>query len=122
MNSILWKILVIDDDKLIRWSLTEIFSQEGYLVNAVATVKEAIEKIENVNYDLIFADLEINQESSIDILNKVKKSHPLSKIIILSALSKNEIEPLLGSLNIFSIIEKPFQAEQIKAIVQDALG
>jgi len=116
------KILVVDDDKLIRWSLKEIFSQEGYVVDAVATAKDALKQAKNITYELIFSDLEINDENGIEMLKNAKVLQPDAKIIILSALTKQQIEPKLGNLSIFSIIEKPFRSEQIKTIVKEALG
>ena len=116
------KILVVDDDKLIRWSLKEIFTQEGYVVDAVATAKDALKQAKNITYELILSDLEISDESGIEMLRKARAFQPDAKIIILSALTKQQIEPKLGNLSIFSIIEKPFRSEQIKTIVKEALG
>lgn len=121
VTGILIKILVVDDDKLIRWSLKELFAQEGYAVKAVATVKEALEQAEDKPYDLIFTDLEINDENSIEMLRKMTHFQPEAKIIILSALTRQQMESQLENLKIFSIIEKPFRSEQIKSIVKEAL-
>ena len=119
---ILIKILVVDDDKLIRWSLKELFSQEGYEVKAVATAKEALEQAEDKPYDLIFTDLEIKDENSTEMLRKMTSFQPEAKIIILSALTRQQMESQIGDLNIFSIIEKPFRSEQVKSIVKEALS
>lgn len=116
------KILVVDDDKLIRWSLKEIFSQEGYGADTVSTVEEALELMKSSPYNLIFADLEINDDDGIEMLKKTKELQQDSKIIILSALTKQDIEPQLGDLNIFSIVEKPFESKQILSIARDALA
>ena len=116
------KILVVDDDKLIRWSLKEIFSQEGYTVDTVATAKDALKQAKSITYELIFSDLEISEENGIEMLRKARAFQPNAKIIILSALTKQQIEPKLGNLCIFSIIEKPFKSEQIRTIVKNALG
>ncbi len=121
VTGILIKILVVDDDKLIRWSLKELFSQEGYEVKAVATAKEALEQAEDMPYDLIFTDLEINEENSTEMLRKMTSFQPEAKIIILSALTRQQMESQLENLRIFSIIEKPFRSEQIKSIVKEAL-
>ncbi len=118
---ILIKILIVDDDKLIRWSLKELFAQEGYEVKAVATVKEALEQAEDKPYDLIFADLEIKEENSTEMLRKITSFQPEAKIIILSALTRQQMESQIGDLKVFSIIEKPFRSEQIKSIVKEAL-
>jgi len=117
----MYKILVVDDDKLIRWSLKEIFTQEGYEVDAVATTKDALSRATNVTYHLLFADLEINEETGLNMLKEVNKIQPLTKIVILSAHPKHQIEPHLSTLNILSVVEKPFNADQIKALAKEAL-
>lgn len=122
MIGALIKILVVDDDKLIRWSLKEMFSQEGYDVDTVATAAEALTHVEDTNYNLICADIDIEDENGIEMLKKLKMVQPEVKIIILSAYSRNQIEPQVEELSILSIIEKPFQSEQIKGIVRDVLG
>jgi DNA-binding NtrC family response regulator len=121
MSGELTKILVVDDDKLIRWSLKEICSQEGYVVDAVATAEDALKQAKNITYELIFSDLEINDENGIEMLRKARISQPEAKIIIISALTRQQIEPRLGNLSIFSIIEKPFKSDQIRSIVKKAL-
>lgn len=115
------RILVVDDDKLIRWSLKEILSQEGHEVDAVATATDALTQIENTAYNLIFCDIDIEDENGIEMLKKLKIVRPEAKIIILSAHTRNKIEPQLGNLCILSIIEKPFQSEQIRNIVKNVL-
>ncbi len=114
-------VLVVDDDKLIRWSLNEIFSQEGYQVDAVPSVSEALERAKDKTYQLILADVEISNENGIEMLVRIKEFQPNSTIIILSACPKSKIEPLLNSLKVFCIIEKPFQAEQIRNKGKEAI-
>ncbi len=118
---ILIKILVVDDDKLIRWSLKEILSQEGCEVDTVSTTTEALTHVENTNYHFCLTDIDIEDENGIEMLKKLRAVQPEAKIIILSAHPKNQIEPQLGDLSILSIIEKPFQSEQIRGIVREAL-
>jgi len=115
------RALVIDDDKLIRWSLQEIFSQEGHQVDTVATVSEALAQAEESLYHLIFADMEIDNAVSTDMLRKLKKLQPKAEIIILSAQSLQDIEEQVAELSISKIIEKPFNSDQIRSIAKTAL-
>ncbi|MFQ6108164.1 MAG: response regulator [Candidatus Aminicenantales bacterium] len=115
------KLLILEDDKLIRWSLKQIYSQEGHSVDEAESIEEALKAVEKMGYDLVFSDLEINKESSIDLLEKIEKLHPETKIIILSALPRVEAELLLKKLRVFAIVEKPFRAEEVKAIAKEAL-
>ncbi|MGD9344988.1 MAG: response regulator [Candidatus Aminicenantes bacterium] len=112
------KVLIIDDDKLIRWSLKEILTQDGHHVDTVSNVNDAFRQTENFRYELIFADFEIEDETCIDMLKKIQKSHPETQIIILSAQSQRQIEPQIEGVSVRAIIEKPFDSGQIRALSQ----
>jgi len=116
------KILVADDDKLTRWSLKEIFSRVGYKVDTVASSLEAIQQAENTLYSLILTDFEIDDDDGLHTIRKVISFQPEAKIIILSALSRQRIESQLEGLDIFAIIEKPFQSDHILSITKEAIG
>lgn len=120
-NVVVSKILVIDEDKLIRWSLKEIFLKESIELDTAETFEEALKQLEIVFYNLIFFGLGLNDDSDFERLKRIRILQPETKIIVLSALAKNEIELLLDNLNIFSIIEKPFKSEQILSSAQEAL-
>ena len=116
------KILVADDDKLIRWSLKEIFSQVGYEVDTAASCLEAIQQAKNSPYSLIFTDFEIDDEDGPQMIRKITKCQPDAKLIIISALSRQKIESQLAGFDIHAIIEKPFQSELILSIAKEAIG
>ncbi|UCE41577.1 MAG: response regulator [Candidatus Aminicenantes bacterium] len=115
------KILVIDDEKLIRWSLKEILTQEGYDVDTTDTAGEAIKLTRDIPYHLIIADLEIQDENGIEMLKKIKEFRPEVKTIILSAHPKQTMQPEFGDLQVFAIIEKPFKSDQLLSIAKEAL-
>jgi DNA-binding NtrC family response regulator len=117
----LTRILVADDDKLIRWSLKEILSQEGYQVDTVASSLEAVQQAESCSYSLFFADCEIDEEDGIELIRKLKSIQPETKVIVISALSRQKIESQMEGLDVFTIVEKPFQSEEILSITRRAL-
>lgn len=51
------KILVIDDDKLVRWSLEESLKDEGYCVKSCSTAEDAIKEVKNTGIDVAIIDL-----------------------------------------------------------------
>ena len=112
------KVLIIDDDKLIRWSLKEMLAQDGHHVDVVSNINDAFSQAEKVSYQLIFADFEIRDENCIDMLRKLQKSYPETQIIILSAQSQKQIEPQIAGIPVYAIIEKPFDSGQIRALFQ----
>ena len=111
-------VLVIDDDKLIRWSLKEILSQDGHSVDVVSNINDAFNQIEKVPYQLIFADFEIEDNNCIDMLKELNTSQPETQIIILSAQSQKQIELQIEGISVHAIIEKPFDSVQIRALSQ----
>jgi DNA-binding NtrC family response regulator len=116
------RVLVIDDDKLIQWSLKEILVQEGHHVDVASNIKDAYSQAEQAPYHMIFADFEIEDENCIDVLKKLQASHPETQIIILSAQSQKQVEPQIEGISVFAIIEKPFDSEQIRALSQGKQG
>ncbi len=118
---IVCNILIVDDDKLIRWSLKELFSQEGYNVDAVSSTEEALEQVKSCSYNLIISDLIINDENCYRKIRKMASFQPKAKIIIISALNAGQIKSQFTDKSIYSIIEKPFKGEQIRSIAKKAL-
>ncbi|OGF61628.1 MAG: hypothetical protein A2Y62_06500 [Candidatus Fischerbacteria bacterium RBG_13_37_8] len=113
------RILIIDNDVLIRWSLERILTQEGYVIDTAATTEDAYAFLRRNDYKILFIDVQINETENIHALIKIKELQPALQIVILSAHPANQIKPLLESVNIYAIIEKPFKAEQIKSLTKD---
>jgi two-component system response regulator HydG len=114
-------MLIVDDDKLIRWSLKEIFAQEGFKVDTAESSAEALSLVETNAYHLILADFEIDDENGGEMLRKIQAISPGIKVIILSALPRQQIEPHLSGVTYHSILEKPFRSDEIKSTVGEAL-
>jgi DNA-binding NtrC family response regulator len=116
------RILVLDDEKLIRWSLKQILSQEGYEVDTAATTDEALRLSHSKSYGLIFADLEICGDQATALYGQLLAGQEKAKIIVLTALAKEQAEQTLGGFKTFLILEKPFVSENIKVVAQKALS
>ena len=116
------RILVLDDEKLIRWSLKQILSQAGYDVDTAATTEEALRLSHSKPYSLIFADLEICGDQAGAFYGQLLAGQEKAKIIVLTALTKQQAEQTLGDFKTFLILEKPFISENIKAVAQKALS
>jgi DNA-binding NtrC family response regulator len=116
------KALIVDDDKLICWSLQEIISQLGYSVEIAAETASARQIMTKEQYALIFIDMELKEESGIQLLKEVKSLQPDSRIVILSALNKEQIEAEISGYDIFALLEKPFESNRIREIAIAVLG
>jgi len=111
------KALIIDDDKLIRWSLKEIFTQDGHQVDEACNEEEALNHARATKYDVVFADFELEDSDAAELLKSLRIIRPEAAVIILSALPSGQIESRLQGFEVFQIVGKPFEPEQIRSIL-----
>jgi len=116
------RVLVLDDEKLIRWSLDKILSQEGYLVDTAATMDDALKLADAKAYDLFISDLEICGDQAKPFFSAMLAKQPKARVIALTALAKDLADRTLGEIMICAIIEKPFTSEEIKTVVKTAVS
>ena len=78
-------ILIVDDEKPLRLSLSLILQKENYRVKTVANAEEALNCLQQQEYDLMFLDLGMPGMSGIDLLVEVHKNFPHMPVLILTA-------------------------------------
>lgn len=79
------RILLVEDDRSVRFSLEEMLHRDGYIVDAVESGKRAIVAIGNVDYDLALLDLMLQDTSGLEVLVALKEQSPTTVAIILTA-------------------------------------
>jgi two-component system NtrC family response regulator len=67
------KILVVDDEQLVRWFLDRALRKSGHEVTTVASVSEAFKKLEAEKFDMLFLDLRMPEGSGTELLEKLEK-------------------------------------------------
>ncbi len=115
------KILVVDDEKVIRGGCHEVLTQEGYEVLLAASGDQGLKMIEKEHFDIILLDLMMPGLSGFDVLSHVKRLHPDTSIIVITgyATIENSIEAMRNGA--FDFIPKPFSPEQLRVVVSKAL-
>lgn len=114
------RILIVDDEPLIRDGLVRILNKK-YTVKAVESGEEAIIEIGSCGYNLCFLDVCLPGMNGIDVMKKIQEISPNTRVAIMSAYVKS------GSLKreimdrAFAFIDKPFDILQIKDIARQAL-
>ncbi|HUL44538.1 MAG TPA: sigma-54 dependent transcriptional regulator [Bacteroidota bacterium] len=79
------RILIVDDEKIIRESIAFILKKEGFVVGEAVNGKLAHEKLQNEPFDLVISDLEMPEMNGIELLDKVMQLNPQSLMIIITA-------------------------------------
>jgi len=115
------KILVIDDEDVIRDFLAEMFVSAGYEADAAATGLEGIALFEKNHYDLVFSDLGLPEMSGWDIAKAIRSRRPEVPIILLSGWGIQLDDVRIQECGIDLVLSKPCQMEELLSAVEDAL-
>ena len=113
-------ILVIDDESLVRWSLKERLSSEGYDILEAGTAKEVLEQLAK-GVDLLLLDFKLPDGDGLSILRRVKEQTPDTLVILMTAYStiENAVEAM--KLGAFHYVNKPFNLDEVVMLVEKAL-
>jgi len=112
------RILVVDDEDMIRELLQETFRRKGYGVDTVEKGNEALRRIEAQKYDLLVSDIRLPDISGMKILTETKKKWPDIGIIMITAYGsiKNAVKAMKQGA--FDYITKPFDLDELELIVE----
>jgi two-component system, NtrC family, response regulator AtoC len=113
-------ILVVDDEALIRWSLTERLQAEGYDVLEAETGKGALEKLPE-GVDLVLLDYRLPDTDGVSVLRKIKEFDQDVLVILLTAYASVDTAVEAMKLGAFHFANKPFNLDEVIANVERAL-
>lgn len=107
------KILIADDEKNIRDSLKLILDEEGYSTDVASDGEEALQKIENDNFDIVITDIKMPKVDGIQLLEASSKSAPDSFFIIMTAYAsvKTAIDALRNGA--YDYLIKPVEFDDV---------
>ncbi len=115
------KILVIDDEKLIRWTLEDVLRREGYEVLSAESGEVGLKLFEEEAPDLILLDLALPKMEGMEVLEKIKERDPEALVIILTAYGTVESAVKAMKKGAYDYLEKPFDVGETKLIIKKAL-
>ena len=115
------KILVVDDDNLIKDFLKESLSRLNHQVDLASSGDEALNKIKKTEYDIILSDIRMPKMSGMELLKATRKFSPYAKIMLMTAYGtiENAVEAM--KLGAFDYIQKPFSVDDIEIKIRKAL-
>ena len=116
------KILVIDDEKDLRFLFKEIFSSEGYTVLTASNGFHGIRINEKSNPDIIILDLKMPGISGIETLRRIRKKDADVIVVILTGYGDAETVREAADLNVYEYMSKPFHNETVIKVIKEALA
>jgi two-component system response regulator HydG len=116
------KVLIIDDEESIRYTFACFLTDEGYKVVTARNYDEALARIDETDFDIIFADIILGGKSGIDILREVKKRNLSCPVIMVTGDPSAENAHVAFQLGAFGHISKPVNQEKLLHLTRTALG
>ena len=116
------KVLIVDDEKLIRISLESQLKKEGYTVKSVDNALDGIKMIKSEEYDVVVTDLRLSGMSGMDFLKEIKKHNQEIIVFIMTAYGTLESAVSAIKEGAYDYIAKPFSADELIIKLQRALS
>jgi two-component system response regulator AtoC len=113
-------VLVVDDEALIRWSLTERLKSEGYEVLEADTGRAALERLAQ-GVDLVLLDYRLPDTDGVSVLRKIKELDQDILVILLTAYASVDTAVEAMKLGAYHFANKPFNLDEVATLVERAL-
>lgn len=115
------EILIIDDEKAIRKTLTEILLFEGYKVDEAADGEEGLKKFKEKSFDLVLCDIKMPKLDGIDFLQKAGEANPDVPVIMISGHGNIETAVEAVKKGAFDFISKPPDLNRLLITIRNAM-
>lgn len=116
------RIMVVDDEMIVRESLYHWFRKSGHRVETAASGFEALEKLETTPFDLLFVDIKMPMMSGLELLAKVKMEYPDTGVVIITAYGSVESAVQAMKMGAGDYLLKPFKPDQLDLMVEKLIN
>jgi nitrogen regulation protein NR(I) len=115
------KILIVDDEENIRWVFKKALEKKNFRVDTAVSGEEALEKIQNNDYLMVFTDIFMEGMTGLELLERIKETGQDLRVVVMTAQDtmNNTIEAMRKGAHDY--ISKPFDFEEIYALVDKAV-
>jgi len=114
------KVLVVDDEQLVRWFLDRALKKSGHEVITSSNIAEAAERLKHDNIDLLFVDLRMPDGGGVELIRRMDPAGKRPKIIVCSAFITPELEDQFRADGI-STLKKPFKLDELNETLKKCL-
>jgi DNA-binding NtrC family response regulator len=115
------RILIVDDEKNIRLTMTQTLQTLGYEISAAVDGQDALKILTEQEFDLLLLDLRMPGLDGVEVLRRVVRLRPDIRVIIVSAHGTVENAVEVIKLGAVDFIQKPFSPQELRQIVAEVL-
>jgi len=114
------KLLLVEDDPALQFTIQTALEEKGYEVDAVSTTGEAIERLSDGSYPIVISDIYVDERTGLDVLNAAKKRDPHCSVILMTGRGTMETVMAATRGGVFDYIAKPFDLDVMIEAVERA--
>ena len=115
------RILVVDDEEIVRDILFDTLSQAGYTVKTAKDGNDAIAQIGNKPFEIVITDIKMPGMDGIELLQRIQKINPDICVLIITGYSTVESAVNAMKLGAYDYICKPFELAEMKVVIERAV-
>ena len=116
------KVLVVDDDPAVRKSIDRVLTGKGYAVITAETGEEAMRKLNEEKYDLVYTDIRMPGMSGLEVAEQVKARKPWTPVVIITGYGTDAAQARAKAAGVSSFVHKPLSPAMIEDSARDALA
>jgi DNA-binding NtrC family response regulator len=118
-NSTALHVLVVDDEPLIRWSITQTLTERGHRVVEAADASATRAAIKD-DFDVVLLDYRLPDSDNLSLLASIRKRAPATPVILMTAFGGPEVVRGALELGAYRVINKPFDMATVADLVAEA--
>src|SRR5579862_8608002 len=114
------KLLIVEDDQSVRNTMVMCLELEGYAVDAVASTREAIDRLRAQAYPIVISDIYLDERTGIDVLRTARQQNPDCAVILMTGRGSMETVMQATEGGAFEYLAKPFEMLQMVETIKRA--
>jgi len=115
------KILIVDDEKNIRLTLSQALETLGMPVQTAVDGEEALQKLQDSDFSLVLLDLKLPGMDGLEVLRRIRESRPKTRVIMITAHGTIDYAVEAMKLGAVDFLRKPFSPNEIRRLVRQVL-
>lgn len=120
--SALHKVLVVDDDPVVGMSFNRVLSgDKGYVVITAQNAAEALEKLREQEYDVVFTDIKMPGMDGVELAERVRAKQPWTPVVIVTGYGTKANEERAKAAGVLEFLNKPLSPDMIEKSAMNAL-
>jgi DNA-binding NtrC family response regulator len=114
------RVLIVEDEPLIRWAVAETLTQAGHSVTESGDAATALRVLAEAAPDVVLLDFRLPDSNDLALLAAIRRQSPSSAVVMMTAHGTTETAAGAQALGVYEIMAKPFDVRRVEAVLVDA--